>query len=144
MTTIAEMVVASPNFAGYKNPDMGKRGPQPFKPTEQERQDVIAMIGGGIPQEAIRRYLHRARPDGGPISENTFRKAFRAEIASGGGDANGKMAVTLFAKALGGDTTALIWWTKTRMGWRELIRHDVDVDLRARVYRPDTDDTSLG
>jgi hypothetical protein len=29
------------------------------------------------------------------------------------------MAKTLYNKALMGDTTAMIWWTKAQMGWGE-------------------------
>jgi hypothetical protein len=33
--------------------------------------------------------------------------------------ANSKIGQTLFQKATGGDTTAMIWWSKTQMGWKE-------------------------
>ena len=34
------------------------------------------------------------------------------------------MAKTLFAKATGGDTTAMIWWTKAQMRWSETVKQE--------------------
>jgi hypothetical protein len=31
----------------------------------------------------------------------------------------------LFQKATAGDTTSLIWWTKTQMKWSETQKHEV-------------------
>jgi hypothetical protein len=31
----------------------------------------------------------------------------------------------LFGKATGGDTTALIWWTKTQMRWAETVKQEI-------------------
>jgi len=39
--------------------------------------------------------------------------------------ANGQIAKTLFGKATGGDTTALIWWTKTQMRWAETVKQEI-------------------
>jgi hypothetical protein len=61
------------------------------------------------------------KPDGKPVTGKTLRRAFRAEIESGGAQANAKIAEHMFVKALAGDSTLMIWWTKTRMGWRETI-----------------------
>jgi hypothetical protein len=38
---------------------------------------------------------------------------------SGKAKANSQVGRTLFQKATSGDTTAMIWWTKTQMKWSE-------------------------
>ena len=57
------------------------------------------------------------------IDDKTLRKHFRAELDTAVHKANTKVAGTLFQKAIAGDTTAMIWWTKARMRWSE--RHEV-------------------
>lgn len=99
---------------------MAHAGGKPrFVPTAEQHLTVAVMISGGIPHDAICRAI--LKPDGKPITGKTLRKAFRTEIDSGGADAHGQVVKTLFQKALGGDTTAIIWYTKTRMGWRETV-----------------------
>ena len=53
------------------------------------------------------------------IDDKTLRKYFRRELDTAATKANAKVAGTLYNKAMEGDTTALIWWTKTRMRWSE-------------------------
>jgi|TARA_R110001583_G_scaffold167781_1_gene320597 hypothetical protein len=89
-----------------------KRRPA-FKPTEEERALVEKMSSVGIPQESICLVVR----DG--IDDKTLRKHFRRELDTAATMANAKVAGTLFDKAMGGDTTALIWWTKTRLRWSE-------------------------
>ena len=98
-----------------------KRRP-PFKPTAAERKLVEQMTACGIPQESQCLVVR----DG--IDEKTLRKHFRRELDTAATKANAKVAGTLFSKAMGGDTTALIWWTKTRMKWseRQEIEHTGD------------------
>jgi hypothetical protein len=57
------------------------------------------------------------------ISVDTLRAHFETELKSGKAKANGQIAQTLFQKAMGGDTTAQIWWTKSQMRWSE--RHEI-------------------
>jgi hypothetical protein len=98
-----------------------KRRP-PFKPTAAERKLVEQMTACGIPQESLCLVVR----DG--IDEKTLRKHFRRELDTSATKANAKVAQTLFGKAMGGDTTALIWWTKTRMKWseRQEVEHTGD------------------
>jgi len=98
-----------------------KRRP-PFKPTAAERKLVEQMTAVGIPQESQCLVVR----DG--IDEKTLRKHFRRELDTSATKANAKVTQTLFSKAMGGDTTALIWWTKTRMKWseRQEVEHTGD------------------
>jgi hypothetical protein len=83
-----------------------------FEPTDEERKLVESMSGYGVPFEQIA-VLTR------DIDLNTLKKHFKKELAQGKAKANSKIGQTLFQKATGGDTTAMIWWSKTQMGWKE-------------------------
>ena len=92
---------------------MGRRGPKPMEPTAEDRTLVETMSAVGIPQESIARCIC------GGISVDTLARHFREELDTAATLANAKVAGTLFNKALDGDVTAMIWWTKTRMSWKE-------------------------
>lgn len=95
----------------------GKRagsGRPEFVPTESERKSVEALAGYGLPFEHIAVLVREG------ISLDTLRAHFRSELVTGKAKANGQIGKTLFQKATNGDTTAMIWWTKTQMRWREV------------------------
>lgn len=100
----------------------GKPGQPAFKPTAEERALVEQMSSVGIPQESQCLVIRNG------IDDKTLRKHFRRELDTAATKANAQVAETLFNKAMGGDTTALIWWTKTRMKWSEKqeIEHSGD------------------
>lgn len=90
----------------------------PFEPTEDERKLVEQMSAVGIPHESIALVVR----DG--IDDKTLRKHFRSELDTAKVKANAKIGGRLFNKAMAGDTAALIFWCKTRMGWKETdVRH---------------------
>jgi len=91
---------------------------QPFKPTDEERKLVEQMCAVGIPQESICLVVR----DG--IDDKTLRKHFRRELDTSKVKANAKIGGTLYNKAVGGDTTAAIFWAKTQMGWKETTAHE--------------------
>jgi hypothetical protein len=39
--------------------------------------------------------------------------------------ANAQVGKGIFQKAMGGDTTAMIWWSKTQMRWAETQKHEI-------------------
>ena len=94
-------------------------GRKPFEPTEHERKQVEAMSGYGLPIEQIAILVR----DG--IDADTLRKHFASELISGKAKANSSVGRTLYQKAIGGDTTAMIWWSKTQMRWREVQQHEI-------------------
>lgn len=95
--------------------DVGGR--PPHQPTEQDRAKVKALSAYGIPQEQIARVFD--------IDSKTLRLHYRDELDLGVIEANAQVAKTLFSQATKeGNTTAAIWWTKSRMGWKE--KHDVE------------------
>ena len=98
-----------PNSVGAR-PDAGRN---PFEPTETERKQVEALSGYGLPLDQIAVLVRKG------ISVDTLTKYFSEELVSGKAKANSQVGRTLFQKATSGDTTAMIWWTKTQMKWSE-------------------------
>lgn len=84
-----------------------------FEPTDSERKKVEAFSGYGLPIDQIAVLVR----DG--IAVETLTKYFERELVSGKAKANSQVGRTLFQKATSGDTTAMIWWTKTQMKWSE-------------------------
>jgi predicted transcriptional regulator len=87
------------------------------KPTAETRKLVESSSGLGLPHESIAVLVG--------IDDKTLRKHYRSELDMGKAKANGQIAKTLFSKATSGDTTALIWWTKTQMRWAEVQKHEL-------------------
>jgi hypothetical protein len=100
-------------------------GPQPgsgrpaFVPTDAERELVKKFAGFGVPHDMIR---HLVR-DG--IALETLYAHFRPELDAGKAVTNTQIAGRLFERAMAGDVTALIWWTKTQMRWSETQKLEV-------------------
>ena len=53
------------------------------------------------------------------MSEKTMRKYYKADLVKGAALANMTVGKTLFERCERGDTAALIFWAKCRMGWSE-------------------------
>ncbi len=87
------------------------------EPTPETRKLVESSSGLGLPHESIGVLVG--------IDDKTLRKYYRAELDMGKAKANGQIAKTLYSKAVGGDTTSLIWWTKTQMKWAETQKHEL-------------------
>ena len=99
----------SRNYGGAR-PGAGRK---PFEPTDAERRQVEAMSGYGVPFEQIAALIR----DG--IHVDTLRDKFATELVNGKAKANAQIGKGVFQKAMAGDTTAMIWWTKCQMGWKE-------------------------
>jgi len=87
------------------------------EPTPETRRLVESSSGLGLPHESIAVLVG--------IDDKTLRKYYRAELDMGKAKANGQIAKTLFSKAVAGDTTSLIWWTKSQMRWSETVKNEV-------------------
>jgi hypothetical protein len=94
-------------------------GRMAFEPTDAERKQVEAMSGYGLPIEQIAVLVRNG------IDTDTLRKHFAQELISGKAKANSGVGRTLFQKAMGGDTAAMIWWSKTQMRWKEVQQHEL-------------------
>lgn len=81
------------------------------EPDKASRDKVESMAALGIPQEDIARVIG--------ICHQTLRKHYRDELDNATTKANTQIGGALFRKALSGDTASLIFWMKTRAGWKE-------------------------
>jgi hypothetical protein len=86
-------------------------GRKPHAPTDKSRAQVEAMAGYGLPQDQIAKVMR--------IGETTLKKHYAEELSRGSAVANSIVGEALFKQARGGNTTAMIFWAKTRMGWKE-------------------------
>lgn len=86
-------------------------GRPPFEPTDAQRTAVMTLAACGTRHEIIARHVG--------VDPKTLRRHFRSELREGRKDANALVARTLFAAAIRGSLTAIIWWEKTRAGMRE-------------------------
>jgi len=96
-------------------------GKPAHEPSEATRELVELHSSMGTPQENISRLLG--------IDKKTLYKYYREELDTGADKANAAVVKSLYSKATDGDTTAAIWWTKTRLGWSEKIKVDADVKV---------------
>lgn len=85
--------------------------PTPHLPTKATRDTVSLHALVGTPQTTIAKVLG--------IDAKTLRKNYRDELDYALAKANATIGGTLFNKAKGGDTSAMIFWLKTRAGFRE-------------------------
>jgi predicted transcriptional regulator len=87
------------------------------EPTTELKKLVESSSGLGLPHESIAALVG--------IDDKTLRKYYRDELDIGKAKAHGQIAKTLYQKALAGDTTSLIWWTKSQMRWSETTKTEV-------------------
>jgi hypothetical protein len=72
------------------------------------------------------------------MSATTLTRRCRAELDAGVEVANARIALTLFETAMGGNTTAMLWWEKTRAGRREGSASDPHgIGTRTDAITPD-------
>jgi hypothetical protein len=92
-------------------------GRKPHNPTDEIREKVRKMSGFGVPQPMIAGVFD--------ICENTLKKHYAQELAVGKGLACAQIGQRLYQRAFeDGDVTALIWYTKTQMGWTDKTQVD--------------------
>lgn len=93
-------------------PPKGSKGGRPaIEITEAMRADVRRYAEIGTPYAIIARIVG--------MSVATLQRRCRADLDAGVEVANARVALTLFETAMSGNTTAMLWWEKTRAGRRE-------------------------
>jgi len=100
------------------------------------REKVRYLAGVGLPQDDIAKIFD--------CSPKTLRKHLHRELGRGAAEAHATVAGYLFAAAKGGNITAIIFWLKSRGGWKETAAHEVsgtdekpDPGSGVIVYIPD-------
>jgi hypothetical protein len=86
-------------------------------PTLEQRKLVRSMAAAGITSEAICLVIG--------VSGKTLRKHYRNELDTSAIRANAVVAGSLYRKAVNGNVVAQIFWLKTRGGWKEPERIQV-------------------
>jgi hypothetical protein len=89
-------------------------------PTEESRKLVETLSGYGIPHKMICKLIPNCR------SSDTLEKHYRDELDRGDAKACSQVAGKLYEKCMEGDTASIIFWMKTRMGWREKDREETN------------------
>lgn len=84
-------------------------GRHPKKYDESQATQVQAMAQYGVPIKDIAASIG--------MDDKTLSKLYGKEFKEGKAIANSKVGKRLFQKCMEGDTTALIFWAKCRMGW---------------------------
>ncbi len=113
---------AKPDHLRKNKPGGGGARPGAGKPrmefTAEERRQVELLAGLGLPIRDISLLVREG------INHKTLSDHFELELQRGVARANARVSQTLFEKATKDkDTTAMIWWTKSRMRWTE--RHEI-------------------
>lgn len=85
--------------------------------TPRQRRMVMVALAAGLNQIEVAGVMG--------ISVSTLQKRFRKELDDGAATANAKVASRLFNKCMKGDTIALIFWAKARLGWNDRQRVEV-------------------
>ena len=104
-----------------------KRGPKPWEPTQAERQTVELAAAIGYTQEEIGAVLGK--------SVESLARHCREELDRGALKINARVAGKLLHKALSGDTASLIFWAKTRLGWRETNKTELAGSIEVKDGR---------
>ena len=89
----------------------GNRGNVPFSVDDIKRAKVSLWASMGITTEKIAELLC--------CSTDTVQKHYGVELKDNGAYAVGKVAASLFDKAVAGDTQSMIFYLKTRGRWSE-------------------------
>ena len=104
---------------------------KPHEPTRESRHLVQLHATIGTPQETIASILG--------IDAKTMRLHYREELDHASAQANATIGGALFNKAKGGDTAAMIFWMKTRAGWRETNNLEVSGGMTISVSQEDAE-----
>lgn len=134
-TRLPKKEAVEPKKNGGARPGAGRK---PFEPTDAERKQVEAMSGYGVPFEQIAALIREG------ICIDTLRDKFATELVNGKAKANAQIGKGIFQKAMAGDTTAQIWWSKCQMGWKDVQRHEVTGKDGAPIAVATLDVSKLG
>ena len=95
--------------------DKGGRPPHLADATTRNKVFMLSTVG--TRHEDIATVLN--------ISADTLTKYYHDELAKGRIEANASVAETLFKQAKEGNTTAMIFWLKSRAKWKETSQHEI-------------------
>jgi hypothetical protein len=115
---VIDQVDPIPNDTIEIEKDEAKKVGRPHHlPDETTRNKVFMLSTVGTRHEDIATVLG--------ISADTLTKYYHDELAKGRIEANASVAETLFKQAKEGNTTAMIFWLKSRAKWKETSQHEI-------------------
>jgi len=97
--------------------DKTGKGRPPHLATADTRNRVYILSTVGTRHEDIATVLS--------ISHDTLVKYYKEELDKGRIEANASVAETLFKQAKEGNTTAMIFWLKSRAKWKESTQREI-------------------
>ena len=100
-----------------KEENKAGKGRPPHLPNADTRIKVYTLSTVGTRHEDIASVLG--------ISHDTLVKYYKEELDKGRIEANASVAETLFKQAKEGNTTAMIFWLKSRAKWKETSQHEI-------------------
>lgn len=95
-------------------------------PTVETREFIRSGFASGVCQPELAQALG--------VSVNTLKKHYSEELKGGLIAANVAVAGALYRAAMEGNTTAQIFWLKTRAGWRE--KQDLNITSEGESFMP--------
>ena len=101
-------------------------GATPYKPSEEQRENVRRWAGLGLTQEMIGSLLG--------VSVDLLLVRFRGDLDLGKAQAAVQITNAFFQKCLEGDVTAMIFYLKTQCRWRDVavIEHNIKGSEKVR------------
>lgn len=88
-----------------------------WKPTEKDKLLIKLLRAGGKEVEAIAKIMG--------VCDDTLKKYCSEELDTGKDEIDSKIMGALVKAAVGGNTTAQIFYLKTRCGWRETTIQEI-------------------
>lgn len=110
-----------------------------FTPLPHHYQQVEELASSALTQEEIAKLIINPAT-GCPICLNTLRKYFLRQLEVGSLRVSAKVAKALNNKAMNGDLGSIVWYEKTRRGFKDgvAVDHSGSVgDTRVVVILPD-------
>lgn len=104
-----------------RKPGQPRRGALPWEPTDKDRLLIQLGVADGMTREQIAKVLGK--------DEKTLLRYCREELEAGDVKLFSKVSGALVTKVMKGDTTAIIWFEKTRRGMSDKTRHEHSFDL---------------
>ena len=111
------VTIKTPLMAAAARPSPKKRRtgrPRSWEPTNKQRHFIAVAAAAGLNHNEIAGAVG--------ITRHVLERRCGKELEDGPATMNGRVAHKLFQKCMKGDTVSLLFWSKTRLGWRETNR----------------------